>query len=64
MSPSNTFLKLQLLERYHQNCQAVSAATGMSGLTSLGSQWPKAASHFWSDLYEESIVGNYLKEKC
>ena len=28
-SPSNTF---KILERYHQNCQAVLDATGMNGL--------------------------------
>ena len=32
-SPSTVFLILLLLERYHQNSQAVLAATGMNGLT-------------------------------
>ena len=31
-SPSNIFCFLLLLERYHQNCQAVLAAIGMNGL--------------------------------
>ena len=35
ISPSNIFYKLHLLERYHQNCQAVLAATGMNGLNLL-----------------------------
>ena len=30
-SPSNIFQILVLLERYHHNCQAVLAATGMDG---------------------------------
>ena len=30
--PSNISEILLLLERYHQNCQAVLAATGMNGL--------------------------------
>ena len=33
ISPSNIFLKIALHERYHQNCQAILAATGMTGLT-------------------------------
>ena len=31
-SLSNIFYILPSLERYHQNCQAVLAATGMNGL--------------------------------
>ena len=31
-SPSNIFEILLLLQRYHQNCQAVLVATGMNGL--------------------------------
>ena len=42
MSPSNIFLKLQLLERYHQNCQAVLAATGLIGLNSRVSKPAKS----------------------
>ena len=32
-SPSNNFNTLFLVVRYHQNCQAVLAASGMIGLT-------------------------------
>ena len=32
ISPSKSVLNIALLERYHQNCQAVLADTGTNGL--------------------------------
>ena len=52
-SPSNIFWIFHLLKRYHQNCQAVLADTGMNGLLSPYLNITK------------TFLGSYLKEwKC
>ena len=51
--PSNIFEILLLLERYHQNCHVVFAATGMNGLNSLPAM-------VWSKRYHHHSQGSTL----
>ena len=46
-SPSNIFHILLLLERYHQNYQAVLAATGMNALNMYRSSHEEMANQSW-----------------
>ena len=63
-SPSNIFLISLFIEKYHQNYQAVLAATGMTELTHQCSQQPKPASQFDESFQAKALLGKYLKEKC
>ena len=55
-SPSNIFQTLLLLEIYHQNCQAVLAATGMKWFTHLHQKYKQ------SDNFELKSINRVLRK--